>query len=259
MNTSFQGFLYHFYSSQKGRLLLRKEKVLLKLALDKVFGYKLIQIGVPSQVSLLQESRVQYNVLVDKVLLPCGDFPYIQAEIDYLPFKKQSIDVVVLPHTLEAVSDPYHLLRQVDKMLAGEGRLIITGFNPYGCNTIKNRIGKNRTAFGSANLMKMSRIVDWLNLLDYDIETTIFSDLDCLLRKPPDRSSVDVERGFCEKSLARIGIELGDLYCIKAKKRIDSPKPVGLNWKLSNWLPAKKGVAVATNRQIQKSDQNEKS
>ena len=46
-----------------------------------------------------------------------------------LPFEAQSVDLLVMPHTLEFTSDPHRLLREAERVLMPEGQLIILGFN----------------------------------------------------------------------------------------------------------------------------------
>ncbi len=41
-----------------------------------------------------------------------------------------SIDLVFLPHTLEFSADPHQVLRETERVLIPEGRVIILGFNP---------------------------------------------------------------------------------------------------------------------------------
>ncbi|MCQ4062135.1 class I SAM-dependent methyltransferase, partial [Klebsiella pneumoniae] len=52
------------------------------------------------------------------------------AEFEELPFESQSLDMIVLPHVLEFSEDPHQLLREVERVLMPEGRVVITGFNP---------------------------------------------------------------------------------------------------------------------------------
>ena len=47
-----------------------------------------------------------------------------------LPFPNQSLDLVVLPHTLELTRDPHQALAEVERVLMPEGRVVILGFNP---------------------------------------------------------------------------------------------------------------------------------
>ncbi len=229
-NQTFQMFLSHFYLTEKGSRFLKEEQALLSHSLNRVFGYFIVQIGKTTGQDLLKESRINFKVLVDQSLPNEHANEYIQADIDYLPFKKESIDAVFIPHTLEAVSDPYHLLRQIDKMILAEGHLIITGFNPLGSQIVSARFGEYRREFKQAHFIKESRVIDWLNLLGYDIECVHYQ---------------NKNKNFFLSFLKKIGIEFGSVYLILAKKRVESQTPVGLNWRLSNWLPVKKGQAVA--------------
>ena len=236
-NQIFQAFLVRFYQTAKGVELLREESTLLNHSLTRIFGYFMVQVGQTCQQDLLKESRVSFKVLVDctKPVNPVHEF--VKADIDYLPFKRQSVDVVFLPHTLETVKDPYHLLRQVDKMILPEGSLIISGFNPYGSRMLALRLGEFKHEFKQVNFITESRLIDWLNLLGYDIE--------CIHYKQ------DSPRNRIKKSffmvLRKLGFELQSVYIISAKKRVESQTPIGLNWRLSNWLPVKKGQSVVSN------------
>jgi len=243
-NQQFQAFLTDFFYSPQGQALLKEEQAIIDRTLSQVFGLYLVQLGRICEEDLLVNSRVTNKVLVDDCLPSVANKCFIQADIDYLPIKADSIDVFVLPHTLESVIDPYHLLRQVDQMLIPEGHLLITGFNPLGCRTISNRLQNTQGGFKQAHLIRVHRLVDWLSLLGYDIELITYSSASCFSQKPAGRWLQSIEQG-----LGRAGLHFGNLYAILAKKRIFSPTPVGLNWRLKNWLTVSKGQRpVATSR-----------
>ncbi|WP_237260310.1 class I SAM-dependent methyltransferase [Thiomicrospira sp. S5] len=247
-NPSFQSFLHRFYQTSKGQSLFRQEKPLIDHALAHVFGLYLVQLGRVSSESLLDNSRVNCKVLLDDKPVMKTDGLYVQADMDYLPIRNDAVDAFVLPHTLESVTDPYHLLRQVDSALLAEGHVLITGFNPLGCRTMRNRFGEHRRHFKAANLIRAHRVVDWLSVLGYDIEQVTYSSISCLTRHDSERGTWGWVETM-EKTLGRMGLDFGNVYCILAKKRIASPTPVGLNWRLSNWLIAAKGrQAVVSNR-----------
>lgn len=245
MNQPFQAFLYDFYLTPRGQSLLVSEQKLINDALQNVFGYHLLQIGQPCRDDLLAASRARYHWRVDANLkqsnVPTGQ---ILAELDYLPFKTDSLDAILLPHTLESVADPYHLLREVDRLIVPEGHLILTGFNPYSCSVLRQRLGRYRLHFQSANLMRLSRLIDWLNLLGYDLEWFGFTPVNCF---GTNKFNPFAWRtiNYLEKGFSHLGIELGSTYCLLAKKRVESVTPIGLNWKLSNWLPKRKTLTVA--------------
>lgn len=243
-NQQFQSFLTGFFRSPQGHALLKEEQEMIERALSHVFGLYLIQLGQISETDLLVNSRVSHKILIDDHLPSALPDHFIQADIDYLPIQSDSVDVFVLPHTLESVVDPYHLLRQVDQMLIPEGHVLITGFNPLGCRTLINRIQNTGGGFRQAHFIRVHRLVDWLSLLGYDIELINYSASNCFSQKPNSRWWQLFERG-----LGRAGLHFGNVYAILAKKRIFSPTPVGLNWRLKNWLTVTKGQRpMATNR-----------
>lgn len=243
----FQAFLKDWFSTPVGATLLNQEKTLLDKHLTKLFGYYLVQVGQVSAESLLHVSRVKTKIIIDNQMIP--DHPELQvvADLDFLPFRHESLDVIVMPHTLESVADPYHLVRQVDSMLRAEGALVITGFNPLGCSLLRSRFSSARIGLRRANKIKMHRIIDWLNLLGYDIQVAQHGPISCFGKR-----SGRVESWFWswverfEKWLDKAGIHLGNVYILVAKKREVTPVPVGLDWKLANWLPVRKGQPVAT-------------
>lgn len=242
-NQPFHDFLYHFYQSPGGQSLLNQEQALIDNCLAKLFGYYLVQLGISCEQSLLINSRVSRNFVIDEFKSDTLPHDFIQADLDYLPISNDSVDVVLLPHTLEAVQDPYHLLRQIDHMLVPEGHVLITGFNAFGCQIIRHRFGEDRKGFKQANLVQEKRVIDWLNVLGYDIQKINYSSMSCTSSVKTSKILSVIERWFDS-----LGIDLGNVYCILAKKRVGSPQPVGLNWRLANWLPMKKGRITATNR-----------
>lgn len=242
-----QSFLRDWFSSSVGAGLLGQERHLLDKELAHLFGYYALQLGQVAGQDLLSASRVKTKLLLDNTPVFKGEADLALADLDFLPIQNDSVDVVLLPHTLEAVSDPYHLVRQVDATLMPEGHLIITGFNAWGCALLRARFGRSRLAFKQAHFINMHRVIDWLNLLGYDIQVAQYGPISCSGKR---QSVIDswfwalVER--VERGLARWGVHLGNVYIVVAKKRVVTPKPVGLDWRLANWLPRRKGQAVAS-------------
>ncbi|WP_019894067.1 methyltransferase domain-containing protein [Hydrogenovibrio halophilus] len=246
-NTAFQSFLLRWFQLKNNRSLLRQEQILLSQALSHVFGLYLVQLGRICPHSMLEGNRARHHILMDQSLTRNAGQKLmgIEADIDYLPLKPDSVDAVVLPHTLESVLDPYHLLRQIDQVLIPEGHLIVTGFNPWGCLTLRHRLGEHRQAFGRANLIRAHRLVDWLSLLGYDIEWINYTPVTCF-GKPSDKRVTAWQQGL-DQGQRKPGQSLGNLYCLHAKKRVSAPTPVGLNWRLTDWLGLKRPGPVAAN------------
>lgn len=243
----FQQFLMRLYQSEVGKGFFRDEKKLIDAALRHSFGLYLLQIGLTAWRPLLDNCRLSHKILVDEGIVDDLFDYHIIADLNYLPFQKDSIDMVLLPHTLETVEDPYHLLRQIDECLIAEGRLFITGFNPIGCAIWRQKFGEHRQGFKQANLISPDRMIDWLKLLGYDIEWIRLSPSTFAPSSKP-AGKLALKMG---QWLSKIGLETGNVYGILAKKRMSSPTPVGLNWRLSDWIrvrPLNKGVSSASNR-----------
>jgi hypothetical protein len=253
MKQGFQHSLNQWYSTGSGRATLAQEKVLIESASQNLFGYFFVQLGVPSSEYLIASSRIKYKLLIDPFLeyesteaLKDPHCHLIRAELDYLPIGKEKADVVLLPHTLESAADAYYLLRQVDSMLVPEGHVIITGFNPYGCFIMRHRWFKRDRVFEQAKLETSQRIKEWLQVLGYDVQVQSYSSVTCFVQRPSQGGLITLVEWF-ERSLSGLGLQFGNVYCLVAKKRVDSPTLVGSKWHMPHWMAIpSRGAASAT-------------
>ncbi len=258
MNQGFQQALSHWALTLNGSAIFEEEKILLNGAIKNLFGYYCVQLGAPTQESFMAESRIQYKVLVASDLKEGGEefdshSHFVKADLDYLPIAKESTDVVLLPHALEIAEDPYYLLRQVDAMLRPEGHMVITGFNPIGCLVMRFRFFKKEAIFRQAKLERLSQLKIWLEVLGYDIQLQRYSTVTCFAQREHKTRRVLV-LVWIEKYLSKLGLQFGNVYCLVAKKRVDSPTLVGAKWHMPRWrvTPTKRPVSVARNNRIKK-------
>ena len=80
---------------------------------------------------------------------------------------------MVLPHVLEFAADPHQILREVDRVLRPEGRLIISGFNPaslWGARQYCSRLIGNPYLPRDGQFISLIRIKDWLKLLNFSLD-----------------------------------------------------------------------------------------
>lgn len=250
MNVGFQQFLAKWFATSPGEVVYEQEKRLVDDALHNLFGYFLVQLGCVSKTSLLASSRISCKLLVDEVISPkivnSKDICWIQAELDFLPIGKEKADVVFLPHTLETVDDPYYLLRQVDSMLLPEGHIVITGFNSLACMPLRLKHFSKLSGFNDAHYRRVGRLKEWLEVLGYDVKTVKYSSVMCFAQNEKykfwAKTIETIEKGF-----KRIGLDFGNVYCLVARKHVDSPTLVGLKWHLPRWQGIRNG-AVASQR-----------
>jgi SAM-dependent methyltransferase len=160
-----------WFEGPLGARVLREEAVLAHFALDDVFGFELLQVGGwgPAR-HLLDGARTQHVTLVAP---EAGSGVTLCAPLDSLPFPSDSIDAIVLPHTLELVEDPYAVLREAERVLCAEGCLTICGFNPFsgwGARRMFARyFGRPEFPPQTRRLLSERRLRDWVALLGLDV------------------------------------------------------------------------------------------
>jgi len=162
-----------WFTGPLGDRVLREEAVLARLALDDVFGFELLQVGAwgPGR-HLLEGARTQHATLVD---MEMDSRVTLCAPLDSLPFPSDSIDAIILPHTLELVEDPYAVLREAARVLCAEGCLMICGFNPFSGWGVRRLFAQyvGRPAFPpqTRRMLSERRLRDWVALLNFDVDS----------------------------------------------------------------------------------------
>jgi SAM-dependent methyltransferase len=136
-----------------------------------------VQIGLP-QINSLRENRMPLHA----ILIHANDnsftksnsiWHFIEGESSELPFASESIDLIVLPHVLEFAADPHQILREVDRVLRPEGRLVISGFNPaslWGARQYISRLIGSPYLPRDGQFISLIRIKDWLQLLNFSLD-----------------------------------------------------------------------------------------
>jgi SAM-dependent methyltransferase len=199
-----------WFEGPLGARVLREEAALAPLALDNVFGFELLQVGAwgPAR-HLLDGARTQHTTLLAPELMPGVT---LCAPLETLPFRSDSIDAIFLPHTLELVEDPYAVLREAERVLTGEGCLMICGFNPFSGWGVRRSFGRyfGRPAFppGTQRMLAERRLRDWVALLGFDVDS-VYGYLGML----PVAGSHDGE--FRPRAALTAGA-----YLLKARKRV---------------------------------------
>jgi SAM-dependent methyltransferase len=172
-------------------------------------------------------------------------------DFDALPFPNQSLDLVLLPHTLELARDAHDTLREVERVLVPEGRVVIVGFNPTSLWGLRQQVGQWRQRLGgdsplylpsAGEFIGYRRVRDWLRLLGFEVERGRFG---CW--RPPLRSEAGLARfGWMEAAGARGWPVLGAVYMVEAVKRVRGMRLVGLARRQK--LTPRAAPAVVANR-----------
>lgn len=157
-----------WWAGSLGRGLLAAESELLGEALEDVFGWELLQVGAwGSRRELLCKSRTRRQTVVAPLELGAG--ADVIGRPAQLPISSDSMDAVLLPHTLEFASDPYAIVREVDRVLTGEGQLLVLGFAPWSPWGLRARLSRRGFPPGMRRVLSEKRVRDWLVLLGYEV------------------------------------------------------------------------------------------
>jgi len=163
-----------WFDSPLGARVWREETARVGAALDDVFGFEMLQVGVwGTSGALLSGARTQHRSVVAPA---AGPGVTLCAPLASLPFASDTIDGILLPHTLELVEDPYAVLREAERVLCAEGCLLICGFNPFSGWGARRLFAQylRRPAFppGTRRLLSERRLRDWVALLGFDVYQT---------------------------------------------------------------------------------------
>jgi SAM-dependent methyltransferase len=145
-----------------------------------------------------------------------------------LPFDAASVNLVLLPHTLDFSEDPRQILREVNRVLAPEGHAVILGFNPISFWGLRRVFTRGpRPAPWCANFLRLARVKDWLALLDFELtHGSMF------YYRPPLQHAAAMDRlRFLDKMGDRWWPMMAATYLLVAKKRVVGMTPLRVSWK----------------------------
>ena len=215
----------------------------LDTAVADLFGFHALQLGLP-ELDALRANRMPHRwVATDTVVAPTpdgADTPpraavALHCDFDALPFDSNSLDLVVLPHALELARDPHLALREVERVLMPEGRVVIVGFNPSSLWGLRQWLGRGRQLLASrarpalflpsaGEFMRYRRLRDWLRLLTFEVEAGRFG---CY--RPPVAAEKWLTRfAWMERAGERWWPVFGAVYFVVAVKRVRGMRLVGL-------------------------------
>ena len=236
-------------SSPAGQYLIDWEQQQLDGLVGDLFGFHALQLGL-NQVQALRANRMPHRWLA------CAEGNVVNASLttDFraLPFAEQSLDLIILPHTLEIHPDPHATLREVERVLVPEGRVIVCGLNPmslWGVRMIRerfySRLGSRNAAMPiQSALIAHHRMKDWLHVLGFEIEAGGFG-----LYKPSLESKAWLARlNWMELAGNRWWPIFGSAYILSAVKRVRGMRLLGASWKSLSNRPALISQPRATSR-----------
>jgi SAM-dependent methyltransferase len=203
--------LQYWLKTSPGQHLLNWENAQFEQAVADIFGYHALQLGLPDLMAL-HTSRIPHKWVAQADPVDLFDVAATEAshsldkyaifsvavkaintldsgknkhkniafltDFAALPFSENSLDLLILPHSLELSHDPHATLREAERVLVPEGKLIICGFNPLSLWGFKQKRSHlyQRFNFGDLYLpeagefISYKRLHDWLRLLNFEVQ-----------------------------------------------------------------------------------------
>ncbi|NNF17363.1 MAG: methyltransferase domain-containing protein [Gammaproteobacteria bacterium] len=207
-----------------GRILLAREEALVEQALEQVFGFQLIQIGLWGEAQrFVQHSKTLRSAVLSPSENPGATLIGDPAE---LPVASDSVDAVILPHTLEKTAHPHQALREVQRVLVGEGHVIVLGFSPFSLWGLRHKAIPGARLASNHPMLTERRLCDWLHLLGLEPVTS----QKYFYTMPVDRASLLRKCEGLEQFGHRWWRFLNGAYMLVARKCLLRAATVGPNW-----------------------------
>ncbi|MGD9952974.1 MAG: class I SAM-dependent methyltransferase [Burkholderiales bacterium] len=205
-----------------GRYVLDWELGQYASAVEDVFGFRAVQVGLP-ELDFLRENRIPYRFTV--ALEPGAA---LAADPLQLPLASQSMDLVVLPLALESHLDAHSVLREAERVLRPEGQVVISGFNNASLWGLRRWFsGRRAGSPWDARFIGLLRLKDWLQLLSFDLNGGRFG----CYAPPFERARWRERFAFMEHAGARWWPILGGVYVVRAVKRVHGMRLITPAWR----------------------------
>jgi SAM-dependent methyltransferase len=214
--------LAEWLDSPQGRYVLGWELEQYDSAVEDVFGFRAVQVGLPG-IDFLRRNRISY-----RFPLSLEPGAAVTADPLQLPIASNSIDLLVLPHVLEFNPDPHLVLREAERVLMPDGQVVISGFNTLSLWGLKQSLSRRDARYPwNAHMIGLLRLKDWLKLLGFELNGGKFG---CYA--PPFASDKWLSRcAFMEKAGARWWPIAGGVYVVRAVKRTVGMRLVTPAWR----------------------------
>ncbi len=203
-----------WYESDLGRYVLARELEWFDAVSSDLFGFHALQMG-DCETDFLRANRMPHRFCAALAAGP------LRAAPEMLPISSQSLDLLALPHVLEFSSHPHQVLREAERVLRPEGRLLISGFNPISLwgmrRFVTQRICRDQeTHPWHGRFIHLTRIKDWLALMGFELAGCRLA----CYAPPANKASWLARFGFLEAAGDRWWAFGGGVYLIHAIKRV---------------------------------------
>ncbi|SFX42499.1 class I SAM-dependent methyltransferase [Marinospirillum alkaliphilum] len=227
-----------FWQSTLGQAVLEAETALLKPLLQELHGYHLLTLGSCPVHDLVKDCGIRHQIEW-RPSVELADTPScLIADPCLLPLPDDSMDLVLLHHSLELFTSPHALLKEAARITLPKGEMMILSFNPNSLWGLSRLLPAGLQAepvreLQGMQLLSQTRLTDWLEFLDMypDEARHIFH------RPPCNREKLQQKLKQLDQKLDRRDWPFAGIYLLRVRKRIGSPLRRVVGQKNTGWLP----------------------
>ncbi len=226
-----------------GAEVISLEITQLQPILEQLAGQYLLQLGNAELFAHIQAKRIHHRLMITqqpdeqlKSNSTCSSYTE-------LPFPDSSIDVVLLPRILEFTPAPQTVLAECWRVLADDGHLIVTGFNPWSLWGIAKLLGAKNTTPWNGHFYDAQK---WRNQIK-QLEGNIVFFKYFFFRPPVNNESFLQQTGWLDKALQLLFPAAGGIYLLVAQKQVVPLIPIKprFSWR-ETLLGPQKGLEPTT-------------
>jgi SAM-dependent methyltransferase len=220
-----------------GQRILAAQQCCLDKIMPNIYGYHLLQLSVLNNVALSRQSPVTHHFSLG---VRAESDAKALARFEQLPIEADSIDAVILHHSLEYSTNPHQLLREAARTIIPNGYIIIVGFNPWALLTIRKHwcrlFSHNKQC--RYHSLRRSRVLDWLKVLDFDPVLIQYGEQFLPFQ--------NLYHQGTDKVFTQLFPAGGSFYTIVARKSVLPMTPVKQAWRKKSTFPLwSKGSTVS--------------
>jgi len=197
--------------------------------LRRLHGDTVLWVGSHSDsVTRVQNSMVRHVVYLEQQTGGAAKFePRLAAKMEALPLRSNSLDGIVLHHALENTHDARIALREITRVLAPGGRLIICGFNPLSLIGMRRLYARFLAdALSEQQLINPLRLFDWLTLLGFELDfQPTYAGFNLPIQSILDKLDNSFWRRRGNPGFVRSTIPFGAVIVVSATKQAASMRP----------------------------------
>lgn len=215
-----------WFRTLPGALVVEMEFKELDRLLPSIPGEVAVQIGGPSNLRLLQKSKMRHVYYCSDQRAGLGDGTCLQCDYHALPFESNSINLIILSHAIEFAKQPQQLLEEIYRVLRPGGQLLLFGFNRWSGWSLVRRLRHYKGYPWHGRFHSMWQVKKWLHTLGYGI---VANKSFCFI--PPCTKRPSATWIKLNEVLGQVFIpKMGAVHLIYAQKKVAGTTPLATLW-----------------------------